>query len=231
LRAVFHKTIGPMLNRTWFDLLARPLAAVCGLALVTLATLPAQAEEEDDTPFETKILRNLLGAKPDIDYRERSPLVIPPSAELPAPESGAPVERTAAWPQDPDLKKRKDAGRQRASSLDAMREQGRALTPEELRQGKVAGKGRVTGPAPTQSDNEMGRPLRGHEMGQKSLFSYFSSGPEKPETFTGEPTRSRLTEPPTGYRTPSAGQAYAPPKDTGNWLTKPLSVFDRGLKE
>lgn len=220
-----------MLNRPWFDLLARPLTGLCGLALVTLATLPAHAEEEDDTPFETKILRNLLGAKPDIDYRERSPLVIPPSAELPPPETGAPVERAAAWPQDPDLKKHKEAPRQRASSLDAMREQGRPLTPEELRQGKAAGKSRVTGPAASQSENEMGRPLRPHELGQKSLFSYFSSTPEKPETFTGEPTRSRLTEPPTGYRTPSPGQAYAPPKNSGSWLSKPLSVFDRGLKE
>lgn len=221
------------MTKTWFDLLVRSAAAgLCGLALVSATALPSAAEEDgEDVPFETKILRNLLGAKPDIDYRERSPLVIPPSAELPPPETGAAAERTAAWPRDPDAaSRRKEAGRPRASSIDAMDQQGRPLSPDELRRGTVAGKGRITGAAPTMSDNEMSRPLRPHESGQKSLFSMFSSSSSAPEPFTGEPTRSRLTEPPPGYRTPAAGQPYAPPKESG-WFSKPLSVFDRGISK
>jgi hypothetical protein len=65
-----------------------------------------------------------------------------------------------------------------------------------------------------------------------SLFGMFGStvtGSAKPEVFAGEPTRSRLTEPPGGYRTPSASQPYAPPKDSGSWF-KPLNLFDRGTQ-
>ena len=41
-----------------------------------------------------------------IDYRERSPLVIPPSMDLPPPGSAAAAAaRDPAWPKDPERKK------------------------------------------------------------------------------------------------------------------------------
>jgi hypothetical protein len=80
------------------------------------------------------------------------------------------------------------------------------------------------------SDNETGRPLRPSEYGSsRSLFDFWSKPTASAEPFTSEPTRSRLTEPPAGYRTPASGQPYQAPKDdAGSWF-KSLNIFDRGL--
>jgi hypothetical protein len=212
------------------------------LALVTLgvagalaAPQPAYAQDDDDdAPFEQRLLRGLLGGNsgPAIDYRERSPLVIPPARDLPPPDTAAAAERNPAWPNDPDVKRAKQAtARARGPEIDAYRESGRNLRPDELRTGTVRGGGRSSEPARTPSDNEMSRPLRPAEMGEnKSLFGLFGrvTASEPTQTFAGEPTRTKLTEPPTGYRTPSGAQPYTPPKDSGSWFKLP-DVFDRGL--
>lgn len=48
------------------------------------------------------------GEGADIDYRARAPLVVPPNSTLPRPQQAA-SERNAAWPNDPDVQRRKDA--------------------------------------------------------------------------------------------------------------------------
>ena len=59
---------------------------------------------------------------------------------------------------------------------------------------------------------EAARPLKPSELGaNKGLWGMLSSvGPEKTEStpFTGEPARTTLTEPPSGYQTPSPAHAY-----------------------
>lgn len=45
---------------------------------------------------------------PEIDYRERAPLVLPPKQTLVKPQQPG-VARTAAWPSDPDVIRRKKA--------------------------------------------------------------------------------------------------------------------------
>jgi hypothetical protein len=215
------------------------------LALLTLGVAgplaaghPAYAQDDDDeAPFEQRLLRGLLGGNsgPAIDYRERSPLVIPPARELPPPDTAANAERSPAWPNDPDAKRAKQAAaKSRGPEIDAYRESGRNLRPDELRTGAVRGAGRSSEPARTLSDNEMSRPLRPSEMGDnKSVFGLFGKVTENEptQTFAGEPTRTRLTEPPTGYRTPSAAQPYTPPKDSGTSWFKLPDVFDRGLSK
>ena len=212
---------------------ASRLFLVLGGALATVATLaPTAAEEnEEEVSFEGKVIRKLLGTgRPDIEYRERSPLVIPPSGTLPPPDTTTASARNPAWPQDPDAKRRRRQAD--GPAIDAVREQARPLTPDELRQGKTAGRGRSDAPAPTLSDNQMSRPLTPRELGEtKSVFSWFSSTPETEQTFTREPTRTRLTEPPSGYRSPAAGQPYAPPKDSGGSWFRPFSLMDRGTSD
>jgi hypothetical protein len=208
----------------------------CAVALAAfICALPASAQDDEQT-FEQSILRGLLGggsSRPDLDYRERSPLVIPPSRDLPPPDSGASL-RTRAWPNDPDAQRRRQASSTTSPAIDAIDAAGRHLSPNELRRGTVSGRSRPTGPAPTLSDNEMGRPLRPSELGEnKTLFGLIGIGgtaPQKAEAFTSEPARTRLTEPPSGYRTPSGGQPYAAPKDSGAWY-KPFSWFDRASGE
>jgi hypothetical protein len=203
------------------------LAAILAVGIVNGARAD---DEEDDTPFEQKIIHKLLGGSGDIEYRERSPLVIPPggAATLPAPEAATPAEKAAAWPQDPDAKKGKAAAPRRGPAIDADRESARNLRPDELRRGRKAGSSSASsGPAPTLSDNQSARALLPHEMGGgKTLFGLL--GNSEPETFTKEPERARLTEPPAGYRTPSPGQPYAAPPSSGPWFKIP-NPFDRGL--
>ncbi|MCK7475246.1 MAG: hypothetical protein MZV49_21040 [Rhodopseudomonas palustris] len=50
-----------------------------------------------------------------------------------------------------------------------------------------------------------------------SLWNVFSSNKAETMTFTGEPTRETLAQPPTGYQTPSPDYAYGTgPKESLN---------------
>ncbi len=71
------------------------LAAVAlGIGLVmTAGAARAQDDDEDDKTFEEKIIEGIMAGiggtnmeNRGIDYRERSPLVVPPKLDLPPPE-------------------------------------------------------------------------------------------------------------------------------------------------
>ena len=213
-------------------------ASLAGLGcLVLFSASPARAFDEDDMP-DTKFFKGLMGGlglskdgSAGIEYRERSPLVIPPSRDLPPPESAASLQRSPAWPTDPDQRKRAAAaGILGADESD--RANARVSTPDELRRGTVRGRGRSDEPHVTLSDNESSRPLRPAELGGKNitLFNVFDYKEPAPEKFTNEPVRTRMTEPPAGYRTPAPTQPYAPPKDTGSWFKLP-DPWSRGVGE
>ena len=44
-----------------------------------------------------------------IEYRERSPLVVPPKLDLPPPAAASAEVKAANWPKDPDEARRKAA--------------------------------------------------------------------------------------------------------------------------
>ena len=86
------------------------VAVGIGLLLASGA-VRAQDGEEDDKTFEEKIIDNLMrgmGATnmetPSIEYRERSPLVVPPKIDLPPP-AGATQANAPNWPKDPDVQR------------------------------------------------------------------------------------------------------------------------------
>jgi hypothetical protein len=192
--------------------------ALLGVALLAGSTVGSAraADDDEDVAFDTKILRNILrsiglrnGNEGGIDYRERSPLVVPPSRNLPAPATKAATEKAPAWPTDQDVKRRKEA---RAASKDNRRSidwdaDTRPMSPSALR-----GSGPPTGSqvSPDNRKSENDGPMRPSELGYKGgLFSSLFGGPkEEYTTFTGEVPRSNLIEPPTGYRTPSPYQPY-----------------------
>src|SRR5687767_383975 len=105
-----------MTNPGWKYRWARIAAAgLLGFAIAAGAGTGARAADDDeDVAIDTKIFRQILqgfGLRRDgvgIDYRERSPIVVPPSRDLPAPETGSITEKTAAWPVDPDVKRAKE---------------------------------------------------------------------------------------------------------------------------
>ena len=215
----------------------RILAA--GLALAApLASAPAQAQGLLD------IGRFLLGIpaeeKPPIDYRERAPIVVPPSTNLrPPAEGGGPEQRRANWPQDPDALARRKAAEdaRKPVMVDSVtgREPGltnRRMTPEQIREGRIAGAEVPVVPRqPIMNDrdrhNVMGGLTTLREMDQKTAASAGASG----DLDRGEPSREFLTDPPTGLRKPADNAAFkatregevGPRKDPS-----PLDIFRDG---
>ena len=206
-----------------FSLRAVSLAALScllGAALLSTGT-PARAGDSDDVPLDTKIIRGFLegfGLRRDgeaINYGERAPLVIPPSHALPPPEqSDAAIAKNPAWPNDPDVQRRKqEAKQERSISMnpdETLLNDQRVLRPNEIAPGPKPSATRKADDGYRPPPNGSGDPLPPSQLGSKSNIWSKMFGKDEPEAgrFTGEPPRTALTEPPPGYQTPSPGQPY-----------------------
>ncbi len=193
------------------------LAGVIGLTVLATCGPSARAadDNDDDDGFDQKIFRSILEGfglsrdGPGIDYRERSPLVVPPSRTLPPPESSAAVN-DPTWPVDPEAKASKAAKAAAAKTSafsDRDIDESRPLRPDEIRRGtRPRGTERRDSRA---TDNE-GRPLQPSALGYMGgLFgSMFNLGKDETAQFTREPPRTSLIEPPVGYQTPSPNYPY-----------------------
>jgi hypothetical protein len=190
-------------------------ACACVVLLGFAGSLGAQAQTQadpDEDSFEQAIIKNIMGGlgvdvgRPGIDYRERSPLVIPPTLDLPPPVAANPSAANPAWPREPERKR----------SAAAIRQNARATTEDP-------------GTQTTSSDDAViGRPMRPSELGSGNIFTWgnlMGSGLEEKATFSGEPKRGALTQPPPGYQTPSPSQPYAAGAERGGW--KIPSLLDR----
>src|SRR5882762_2601847 len=143
-----HKASGRTVQKSSRALTrALRLAAIAlGIGLVmTAGTVRAQEDDEDDKTFEEKIIEGIMAGiggtnmeNKGIEYRERSPLVVPPKIDLPPPAAAAAAEVKAPnWPKDPDEARRKAAIAARKKENKDPREAARLLTPSELAQGKA----------------------------------------------------------------------------------------------
>jgi hypothetical protein len=211
----------------------RLAAIVIGVGLVLGAgPLHAQdAEETDDgKTFERKLIDNLMsglgGKKIDdgtIDYRERSPLVVPSKIDLPPPQTGR-AKLAPNWPKDPDEAERKAAREAYKQKEKSPEEQRMPLMPSEMVQKKPRGsKSEPVTPGGNNSNSPI--MMLPSELGYTSgLFSNpFGGGKPEAEKFVSEPERTDLTQPPSGYQTPSPNFAYG----TGQ-IKAPKEVCDSG---
>src|SRR2546423_5916769 len=190
--------------------------------LAVCASGSALAAEDDDNSvwnFDKSLWNGVMssfGLKSindgTVEYRERSPLVVPPQRTLPPPETAA--AKAPAWPVDPDAKRKADAvaKRNQPKKIWDMEANGRNLTPSELNPAGTPGNG-----SSGRSDNPESGNFLPSQLGYfGGLFSWsgFGFGGPKEEigTFTAEPPRAALTEPPAGYQTPSAAQPYGTTK-------------------
>jgi hypothetical protein len=121
-----------------------PLAAVAlsiGLVM-TAGAARAGSDDEDNRSFSEKFVDGFKGVfkttnmdTKGIDYRERSPLVVPPKIDLPPPAAAAPEATTTNWPRDPDEKRRKAAIAARKKTLSSQTpvatDPGRPIHPPE----------------------------------------------------------------------------------------------------
>lgn len=189
-------------------------AILLGVGLL-LGTGPVHAQEDDEDDgktFEQKLIDNLmsgLGGKKiedgSIDYRERSPLVVPSKVDLPPPQTGK-SKLAPNWPKDPDEAERKaarEAAKQKALSPEESR---RPLMPSELVQKKPRGRASAENVTPGNTNPMLMPSQLGYTGG---LFTnVFGQGKAESEKFVSEPERSELTQPPSGYQTPSPNYAY-----------------------
>jgi len=111
--------------------------------VMTAGVARAQDDEEDEKTFEEKIIEGIMAGiggtnmeNRGIDYRERSPLVVPPKIDLPPPATGSAEVKN--WPKDPDEARRKAAIAARKKENKDPREASRVLMPSELAKGKTA---------------------------------------------------------------------------------------------
>jgi hypothetical protein len=191
-----------------FAMMGVTRSAACGLigfALVLAGPTSSGWAQNDDESFDQKILSNILGTfglrnnQGDIDYKERSPLVLPPRVNLPQPQPD-PATTVRNWPVDPDVKRRKTEQRKPRDDI----EESRTLRPSEL---NVGDRQRSRGPA--SPEGEAGRPENPRQLGYGGgVLNSIWGGGDKPVEFKEEPPRASLTEPPVGYQTPSPNAPY-----------------------
>ena len=210
------------------------LAAIAlGIGLV-MAAGPVRAgdDDDDDKTFEEKVIEGIMAGiggtnmeNKGIDYRERSPLVVPPKIDLPPPAGTSAEVKAPNWPKDPDEQRRKAAVAARKKDNKDPIAAARILTPAELAVGKTAAPQRNSDPV-TPGTNNNNPILSPSQLGYNGGFSGLFGG-NKSETapFKGEPTRETLTMPPPGYQTPSSSFAYGTgPKDSLNKEYNPAAV-------
>jgi hypothetical protein len=190
-------------------------AAWLAVALVTVVTFvpggaraagDENAEDSEESPVVRDLMQSLgLRNAPSIEYRERSPLVVPPRRDLPPPQSMAGDKKNSALPADLGVSRPSDIASRRFGS------------------------GAARSSAPVDEPKDPGAPMerKPTDFSLGKIFSSFGRGASTQEigTFKAEPPRTTLTEPPPGYQTPSpaapygitSGGKYDPPevKDPG----------------
>jgi hypothetical protein len=209
-------------------------AVVLGVGLLMAAgAARAGDDDEDDKTFEEKIIEGIMkgmGAtnmeNSSIDYRERSPLVVPPKLDLPKPASEAAAQPAPNWPQDPDEKRRKAAIAARKKeknnhkdAITAANDAARPLSPSELNVARTkADPDSIKSSDSLQPGNSNANPLSPSQLGYEGGFMGMFKGNKVESTeFKAEPPRTSLVQPPPGYQTPSQNYLYGTgPKESLN---------------
>lgn len=217
------------------------MSGILGAAVLVagaVGTSPASAQEDNFTEQLLTTLGLVAPPAPDINYRERAPLVVPPSGDvLPPPRSADSITQNPAWPKDDDMERAK-AEAKAARAVPANfndKESTRALTPAEVARGvnpnAPAGRGRAEA-----ENNSLRQDWLKPGTGGLGFLGWGSSKKEeKPLAFEGEPEREALVQPPPGYQTPAPGAAYGVvadrPEDKAwslpNWFDRTQSNKDR----
>jgi hypothetical protein len=194
----------------------RPFLRAALAALVISAGAAAARAGDADDPNTTqssnrslydKMLDTIgLSGQGAIQYGERSPLVVPPTRDLPPPGANA-QPAVPNWPKDPDVERVKQAKvkEKPGPHPDWVVENSRVLRPNELNAPGSNPAATPTAPGPQCGPADCPDQL---EASKKSAFNFDWLKKEQYGTFTGEPPRTSLTEPPPGYLTPSPDQPY-----------------------
>jgi hypothetical protein len=239
-------TTSRMTNSRWTKRCKRTAwgGALGLLVLATCAAGSARAQDDNENSIwnlDQRLWSGFMGSlglrsnnDGSVEYRERSPLVVPPQRNLPPPEAAA--AKNPAWPVDADVKRREDAAAKRKAArskgfdIDKM---GANLNPSEL--GPTGSVASSSGSGRPDAVSTEGTNLLPSQLGYfGGLFSWtgssFGLGPkEEVGTFKAEPPRQALTAPPVGYQTPSPAQPYGMTKRIE--VAKPEKHEDFGSRQ
>jgi hypothetical protein len=232
-----------MRRRTETSMMFRTLR-LAAVPLVIGLTASAARAGDDDRTFSEKITDSFYGAirgtsmdNRGIDYRERSPLVVPPTLDLPPPAAAAPAEaQIANWPKDPDERQRKAiiaAKKKNApppSRVMVTTAGTAAQSAQPINIAPPADAVPTTTPNPTvvhQTNNPNGSgntdPVNDEggdlfnggfakSLGVSDSLGignlFGNKGESVPIQPGTEPARQALTQPPPGYQTPSPNYVY-----------------------
>jgi hypothetical protein len=201
----------------------------------------ALAQEDDDELPDSKFFKSMLqglGLKKDGDlnsgirYQERPPLVVPPTRDLPPPQTTDAVRGNAAWPKDQDEQRRREASVKRKKEAKPFdwSDLSTQMSPRELKKGAATPKDdALRKPQDIEDAQRQYKPSElgygGGLFGSVKDFFGVGGGGGVSVPFEVEPPRASLTDPPTGYRSPSPAQPYGVAKDKSK--TKAMSVEDR----
>jgi hypothetical protein len=197
----------PLRRAVWAATLA---VAVGGFAGNAWAQAQAQAQDDEDIEdhvlnADKRLLNSILGplglapsSGPAIEYRERSPLVVPRGHDLPPPGKAV---RGGDWPLEPEVKAKREAAALRKSGKD-----------QEARLGRHDEKP-ISGTAEQWKTGNTGTWTDNPKYKEPDFFSMLFKGQltgswSETGKFDGEPPRSTLADPPPGYLTPSAAAPY-----------------------
>ena len=188
-----------------------------GVGLVMAAgAARGQENEDDDKTFEEKVIEGIMSGigatnmdNRGIDYRERSPLVVPPNLDLPKPENAKSEIKDPNWPKDPDEARRKKAIADRKKSAPDPMQSARPLSPSELNAYRTTPTKRADDDPVQPGTNPTNPMLSPSQLGFDGKFSsLFGGAKTEAAPFKGEPSRESLTQPPPGYQTPSPNFTY-----------------------
>jgi len=201
----------------------------------------ALAQDDEDELPDTKFFKSMLRGfglrngqeSGGINYQERPPLVVPPTRDLPPPQTADIAARNAAWPKDQDEMRRREASAKRKKNAHPFvwEDLGRQLRPNELNKGAATAKDQALRRRSGDNVEEAERQYKPSELGYTGGlfgdFRTFFTGNNKDETvpFEAEPPRASLTDPPVGYRSPSAAQPYGLRADSSK--AKPMTQEER----
>jgi len=184
------------------------------IALAAIAPGVARAQDSGDSGLFGSVLKSLgIGGENHIEYRERPPLVVPPTRDLPPPQTSATV-RDPNWPVDPKTAERQKKGNQ-VRDLDRLPVPQRPAVPAVTVSSS-------TNPSPDGTPAPPPPPEPGF------FGKLFSSSDVPANAVIPVPTRKNLTEPPLDYESPSTAQAYGGAAPAAPAKTTPESALQVG---
>ena len=184
------------------------------------ASPKSSARAEDKAPAAAK--------KPSAAKSATTAAKTTPRDEKTAAPEAAKTTTAPNWPKDPDVAERRKI-RQAAKGRDKSKEWNVVLTPSEMAAGTARAKTATSSPQPGDPGFSggagLGTILNPSQLGFKGFGWNTIFGGDKPEEtrFENEPARESLTQPPSGYQTPSPSYAYGigatdnTKQRAGNW--------------